>query len=1039
MKARFLTLTTILGAAAGLAAAAAVPTPVAAPAPTPAAAPGQTAAPAAVANQKPTKEQLDFFENKIRPVLVGSCYKCHSAEEKKAKGGLVLDTREGWMHGGENGTAIIPGNPEKSLLIKAVQYHDEDLQMPPDGNKLEAKQIADLVTWVKMGAPDPRTNGGVKLTGLNDTARHHWSFQPIQNSPVPAVKNAGWVKNPVDNFVLSKLEQSGMVPNHPAARETLLRRATYDLIGLPPTPEEITAFQKDTSPNAFEKVIDRLLASPQYGERWGRYWLDSARYSDTSGIENNNRGQDYRYAYAWTYRDYVINSFNADKPYDQFLKEQIAADLLPTAKTNPETLAALGFLTVGKRFQNPNDQIDERIDALTKATMALTVSCARCHDHKFDPVPTADYYSLHGVFVSTEEPVQKPLIGTTPTGPEYQDFIKRLTELEAKNRDQYYSTIESKHKEFYRKSGVYLQVGMMYRSNDAEQINARNKLIAEHKLDRDLYQTLRIDPRRDSAVMGPFYKFSQLKAEDYAAKVPEILKQIQGSTDAAVAATDKGADKAAEKNKADRKADRKAFVSSNPPINPLVKAAFKDVKPEQIKSFADVSAIYGKMFAALEPRHAEYLKASRSTMKGEVTGFSEEELEILNFPIKMHPASSLSDEGFKVAIADLRLQNGGFQRFSGLASVNELQLTHPGSPARAMVVEDSERPRNSYVFIRGEAQNRGPIVPRQFLEIIAGKDRKPFSVGSGRRELADSIATPANPLTARVAVNRMWARHFGDGFVRTLDDMGVMCDPPSHPELLDYLASRFIAEGWSFKKMHKLIMTSATYQLSSDANPAYVNKDPDNRLMWRANLRRLDFEAIRDTMLMFTGKLDLTLGGKPVNLTDEPYSNRRSVYGYIDRGLVPELMQQFDFADPDMANSKRTSTIVPQQALFFMNSPMSVDVARKAVSREEFVNAKDDVAKVKALYEVIFQRAPKAQEVQIAREFVAAASAAAPDQVSKAAVKSGKTRTVDNTGKYGNLRAAIKNSGELVERRPLTVWEQYAQALLMSNEIAYVN
>ena len=1036
MKARFLTLTTILGAAAGLAAAAAVPAPVAAPAPAPAAAPGQAAAPAAVSNQKPTKEQLDFFENKIRPVFVSSCYKCHSTEEKKAKGGLVLDTREGWMQGGENGTAIVPGSPEKSLLIKAVQYHDEDLQMPPDGNKLEAKQIADLVTWVKMGAPDPRTNGGVKLTGLNDTARHHWAFQPIQNPPLPAVKNVGWVKTPVDNFILSKLEQSGMAPSHPAARETLLRRATYDLIGLPPTPEEIVAFQKDMSPNAFEKVLDRLMASPQYGERWGRFWLDSARYSDTSGIENNNRGQDYRYAYAWTYRDYVISSFNADKPYDQFLREQIAADLLPTAKTNQETLAGLGFLTVGKRFQNPNDQIDERIDALTKATMALTVACARCHDHKFDPVPTADYYSLHGIFNSITEPAEKPLIGKAPTGAEYEDFAKRLADLETKNRDQYYGTIETKHKEFYRKAGVYLQVGLMYRSNEAEQINARNKLIAENKLDRDLYQTLRIDPRRDNAVFGPFFKFSQLKADEFAAKAPEILKQIQATSAPAVAANEKNRDDRRE----DRRGDRRGPAGlNNGPLNPLVKAAFKDVKPEDLKSFADVSAIYGKMYASIEPRHAEYLKANRSTLKGEVKGFSDEEEELLNFPMKMHPASSLSAEGFKVAIADLRLQNGGFQRFNGLAAVNELQLTHPGSPARAMVVEDSERPRNSVIFIRGEAQNRGPMVPRQFLEIVAGKDRKPYSIGSGRLELAQSISSPANPLTARVAMNRLWSRHFGEGIVRTLDDMGVMCDPPSHPELLDYLSSRFIAEGWSFKKMHKLIMLSATYQQSSDANATYANKDPDNRLMWRANLRRLDFEAIRDTMLMFTGKLDLSLGGKPVNLTDEPYSNRRSVYGYIDRGLVPELMQQFDFADPDMANSKRTSTIVPQQALFFMNSPMSVDVARKAVSREEFVQAKDDVGRVKALYEVIFQRAPKAQEVQIAREFITVASAATPDQVSKAAVKSGKARTVDNTGKYGNVRSAIKNSGELVDRKPLTAWEQYAQALLMSNEIAYVN
>ena len=1038
MSLRFLTITGIVGTAAGFAAAAAAPSPAApkpaaakpaavAAAPMPLAAPmpmpAQPAKPGAAAPavkpQEPSKAQLDFFEAKVRPVLVSNCYKCHSAADSKSKGGLVLDTREGWQQGGENGTPIVPGSPEKSLLIKAIEHGDADLQMPPNG-KLAPNEIADLVAWVKMGAPDPRTNGGVKLTGLNDKAKSHWAFQPVQNPPVPAVKTAGWAKTPIDHFVLAKLEQAGLKPNHPAAREVLIRRASYDLLGLPPTPDEVRAFQNDRSPTAWEKVVDRLLASPHYGERWGRFWLDTARYSDTTGIENLNRGGDYRYAYAWTYRDYVINAFNADKPYDQFLKEQIAADQLPTAQTDPSTLAGLGFITVGKRFQNPNDQIDERIDTLTKATMALTVACSRCHDHKFDPVPTADYYSLHGVFASLVEPPQKPVIGATPSGPEYDDYQRQLVQLEERNREQYYKALETKTTEFYKRPGIYLQAGYGGRRPSAADTLARNKLVAEHKLERDLYQNLRVVPRQASdSVFLPLFKFGELPKDQVAAKAKDLLDAI---------ATGEMAGGAERRNR-----------TVKTKLHPQVVAAFKQVKPDQIKGMADVLDVYGNVFAAVADKHKAYVKAAREATKGDVEGFTEADRELLDFPVKVYPASALDTAGVNQAIADLRLQNGGYQRFNGLAAVNELTLTHPGSPARAMVIHDAPNVKNSPIFIRGEAQNRGPVVPRQFLEIIAGKDRKPFSAGSGRLELANAIASPANPLTARVAVNRMWLHHFGEAIVRTVDDLGVMCDPPSHPELLDYLAARFVEGGWSHKKMHKLIMLSAAYQQSSDTNVSFAQKDPDNRLLWRANLRRLDFEAVRDTMLQFTGKLDPTVGGKPVNLTDEPYSFRRSVYGYIDRGGVPELMQQFDFADPDMANSKRTSTIVPQQALFFMNSPMSVDVARKAVSRPEFTEAKDDVGRVKALYEVLFQRAPKATEVVLAKEFITVASASAPEAASKAAVKASKPRVVENKVGRGNQRAAIKNSGEMVDRKPLNAWEQFAQALLMSNEIVYVN
>ncbi|MDQ3622409.1 MAG: DUF1549 domain-containing protein, partial [Verrucomicrobiota bacterium] len=342
----------------------------------------------------PSKEQLAFFESKIRPILAGNCYKCHSLEQGKAKRGLTLDTREGVLKGGETGPALEPGDPQNSLLIKAVGYKDPDLQMPPKGEKLTPQQISDLTAWVKMGAPDPRDaprNLDAKLTGLTDAAKSHWAYLPVKRPAIPVNKNQQWCRTPVDAFILQKLEGANLLPSADADREALLRRATYDLIGLPPTPEEVNAFLADQSPKAFEKVIDRLLASPQYGERWGRHWLDTARYSDTIGGDRNNRVTEYRYPNAWTYRDYVIRAINEDKPYDQFIIEQLAADKLPGAGPSDPRLAALGFLTVGERFRNVNDIFNDRIDAVSKGFLGLSVSCARCHDHMFDPITQKDY------------------------------------------------------------------------------------------------------------------------------------------------------------------------------------------------------------------------------------------------------------------------------------------------------------------------------------------------------------------------------------------------------------------------------------------------------------------------------------------------------------------------------------------------------------------------------------------------------------------------------------------------------------------------
>jgi mono/diheme cytochrome c family protein/cytochrome c553 len=998
-----------------------------------------------------SKGQADFFESKVRPVLAANCFKCHSTEGGKVKGGLLLDSRDGWMKGGENGTVIVPGDPAKSRLITAISYTDGDLQMPPKGEKLSAKEIADLTAWVKMGAPDPRTSAaGSKLTGLNDKAKAHWAYQPVRRPAVPAVKDASWVKSPVDAFVLAKLEQNQMAPSPAATKEALIRRATYDLIGLPPTPEEVAAFVSDTSPTAFAKVVDRLLASPHYGERWGRFWLDSARYSDTTGIEGNARNQEYRYAHAWTYRDYVIHAFNEDKPYDQFLMEQIAADKLPVTERDPSRLAALGFITVGKRFQNPNDLIDERIDALSKTTMGLTVACARCHDHKFDPIPTADYYSLHGVFASTVEPgmgankgkygnkmeasamaaaeaaeekAAKLLAHAGANNADFADYQQKRMAIEQKNRDTYFDLVQQKGDEFRKNAAGYVLIGMYGRKGDRDDLITRNKLIAELGLDREIYQQFRLRPA-EAAVFGPALRFSEVPAEQIPSKAKELLAEI---------ATGKLAG---------------GGKFGRITVNPLVVAAFRNISPESIKTLRDVTAVYGKLFADLEPQAKAFIQANRTATTGEVKGFDPNLVDLIQIPAPVHTAAEIADsDRLKSFIQELPQQNGAAYRKFSFTELNELDLTHPGAPAMPMIVTDAPVPHNSPIFIRGEAQNRGPIVPRQFLEIVAGPNRKPFTIGSGRLELAQAIASKSNPLTARAMINRIWMHHFGEAFVRTPDDLGVQSEPPSHPELLDYLASRFMQEGWSIKQMHRMIMLSNTYQQTSDTNLKYADKDPANRLLWRANLRRLDFEAVRDTMVQFTGKADLTVGGKPVNLTEEPYSNRRSVYGYIDRGSVPELMQQFDFSDPDMTNSKRTSTIVPQQALFFMNSAMSVDVARKVTNRPEFMAATDDAGRVKAIYEVLYQREPHPEEIAFAMDFVSeekdsgepTSPRSAGDGTRKTPGKFVRKFQKPNGGKYGDGRRAVQNQGDFVERKPLSPWELYTQALLFTNELAYVN
>jgi hypothetical protein len=797
-----------------------------------------------------------------------------------------------------------------------------------------------------------------------------------------------------------------MLPSPDASKVTLLRRAYFDLIGLPPSPQEIEVFLADHSAQAWAKVIDRLLASPHYGERWGRHWLDTARYSDTAGANVN--GTEYRYPHAWTYRDWVVNAINADMPYDKFLTYQLAADRLPKEQQghNGEHLAALGFITVGERFGNPNDLINERIDTVSKGMLAMTVACARCHDHMFDPISQKDYYALHGVFSSITEPSVKPLIGMLPPADVLADYSKKEGEVQKEIRDAYYESIGAFNQGFRLKSPLYFELFALSRNplSVADKISPFAEFLRTNKLDEEVAR--RVEARtkkRDDSIFGPFALLTELKPEEFAVKSPAILAQVQTG-----------------------------FLpgKTSKPINRLVVAAFKGAKPKSIK---DIWQIYDNAFAMVAPKSAIWLDAMATSSSDAVPGVDQAMAEMMQVPFEVKPGGTLSIADFRQLID--RLPNNRKRGAEGaLVKLNELQLTHPGAPAYAMIVADRDQPQDSPVFIRGQANTRGPIVPRRFLDVLSPDGKgTPFTQGSGRLELARCIADRNNPRTARVMVNRVWMHHFGEGLVSTPDDLGTMAEAPSHPELLDYLAHYFVESGWSMKQLHRLIMLSRVYQESSHVIDEYQDEDPYNRLLWRANVRRLDFESLRDSLLVFSGQLDRTIGGKPVNVTEEPYSYRRSVYGYMDRGNMPELMAHFDVSRPDMPNSKRTATVVPQQALFLMNSPMSVDVVRRIVNRPEFSGARDDLAKISALHRIIFQRDPTKAEFQMGIKFLQL-------ELQDTDANNFAARNISKGGRNRmDARAEIRNDGFRVSRRPLNAWETYAQALLFSNEAAYVN
>ncbi len=735
---------------------------------------------------------IDFFERHIRPILVSKCYECHSEAEDASKGGLLLDRESGWLEGGDSGKAVVPGNLQASLLITAIHRGDEDRAMPPKQEAaLSDAEMKLLDQWVKRGAPGPADDiGDTEFSRLGDQtfifgkAEDHWAFKPVDAIEPPKVDNPAWSPSPIDRFVFAKLVKNGLTPSPKASPRDLTRRLAYDLTGLPPA--SAVDYQKSS-----RDYVDELLDSPRFGEHFARMWLDVARYGDTADTYRPDTKTPHYYPYAFTYRDYVIDAFNADKPYDQFIREQLAADLMGVDERAPE-LAALGFLAVSPKRSMSADFIDDVIDATTRGLLGMTVACSRCHDHKFEPIPTADYYSLYGVFGSLERaaPMQ---------------------------------------------SGGF--------------------------------------PVIDG------YERGEEEVADYEQKLAVIQKKIE--------------------------------------------------------------------------------EAGEKTGKGNNRSLAE-------------------------ALEETELA--------------ELLLFHDGAPARAMTVKERKNPIDSFIFLRGEASQRGEQVPRRFLRILDPDQPAFASDNSGRLELANKIADPENPLTARVFVNRVWGALTGSYIVDTPSDFGLQGAAPTHPELLDWLAADFVAHGWSLKHLVSSIVNSRTYQQRSLVRADIGDADPENRLYHRGKLQRLEIEEIRDSILAVSGQLDARMHGRAGLLLEGDYTKRRSIYGYINRFNLDPTLRAFDFPSPNQSQESRNESIVAPQALFTMNSAFVIDQAKALVDGLDFQADTTREQRIEAIYQAVLHRSAEEGE-----------------------------------------HTRINRFADIEKGRKVNPWPLVAQALFMSNEFLYVD
>ncbi len=905
-------------------------------------------------------EGLDFFEKKVRPLLAERCLECHSPD-KKVKGGLRLDTREGWEHGGDGGPAIIPGDLEKSMLITAVRYKDKDLQMP-EKRKLPDAEIAILEQWVKMGAPDPRTGGAVaakKQTGLTlEEGRKFWCYQPVQKPAIPVVKNAAWPRADLDRFILAKIESANLQPAEDAAPEALIRRLYYNLIGLPPTPEQIDAFTKAAKSNpqtALAAVTDELLASPRFGETWGRHWLDLARFAESSG-----GGRTLLFKDAWRYRDYVIEAFNAGVPFDRFIREQLAGDLqpAPTPADARRQLTATAFLALGPTNYEEQDKqqlrfdvIDEQLETLGRTFLGQTIGCARCHDHKFDPIPQRDYYAMAGILASTRtllsytENVARWISAPLPGDPGVESALREHEQKVAALETQ---LTHAKAAMTELSKGLSKASDKPGRSIDPSTLpgividNLQAKVVGEWKHSTSVGSYIGQDYLTDH---------NTDKGEKTVTFTPTIPQSARYDVRLAYSYFPDRAD------------------------NVRVTVFHADGEENVYVDETQVPPIDGRFVSLgkfrFEKDGAGYVLISNEGTTKFVTV----------------DALQLVPEG-EVVIVEAKEDTANPGRTAAAKRVKALEadlkkLKH-GGPVRdtAMAVREDDSIADAQIRVRGVEKQRGDSVPRGFLRVALSREPALSLNESGRRELADWIASAENPLTARVFVNRVWTWLFGVGLVRTVDNFGTTGEKPSHPELLDYLATRFVAEGWNVKKLIREIVLSRTWQ-QAVTKPSSI--DPENRLFAHANRRRLDAEQIRDTLLAVSDQLKLdylgpNIGGAGAidannfSAQNTEYSyvfadKRRSVYTPAFRNKRLELFEVFDFGDINATMGQRNVSTVAPQALYLLNHSFVVEQSRAAAERTLAASASDE-DRIVAAFRGTLGHKPSAAELEKCRRFL---------------------------------------------------------------------
>jgi len=1070
-----------------------------------------------------------FFETKIRPLLIAKCYECHSGE--KAKAGLRVDSRDALLTGGESGPAAISGKPEESLLIDVVGYRNV-VQMPPKA-KLSEADIAALTDWVRRGLPWPNSKPAAPVATpaasvaneFTDEQKSFWAFQPITRQSSPVTRTASWARSPIDHFILAELEAQRLGTARPTDRRTLIRRVTLDLTGLPPTPDEVTEFLTDSSADALERVIDRLLASPRYGERWGRHWLDIARYADSNGLDEN-----LAYANAFHYRDYVIRAFREDKPYDQFLTEQIAGDLLePNAGFDP--LIATGFLSLGAKMLAEDDPvkmqmdiIDEQVDTIARAVMGLTMGCARCHDHKFDPLTTEDYYGLAGVFKSTQTMDtfsvvarwhERPL--ATPSQLQHRDELLQLADSQQQAVNQLKDDVASAVlADAYRNAAAYLLAATRElqvadhlkntkpRGNEPhpEQIAGAILLEAEDYSRGNVLKD-RTNYGKEIGVLVNRGETPNFTEHDFEVATPgqyqlEIRYAAAGSrpvkvfvngllakSDAAskptgswTPETQTWSVEAVVLLKAGLNLIRLEQPQFFPHIDKLLLTPVNELAGELPPANTDIGA--ARLRPSIQPLWTKALEKSRSNSKSILTAWHQflaagrltldsaipengvarllgdhqpESLANLAERYKQlfeeaqqqwtdlkasdvgRHAKSLSDpvlESARMLLADPKEPLAAAADIDPTfepeliarlnAAQEELTVRKTAIPKFQEVMAVSEsKPENLKIHLRGSHLTLGREVFRRLPRILSETESRELTEGSGRLQLARWLTKADHPLTSRVMANRIWQWHFGQGLVRSPDNFGRLGERPTHPALLDWLANEFSTRGWSMKSMHRLMLTSATYQQSTEFNAGAALADPENRLLWRFHRQRMDVEVLRDSLLAISGQLDETNGGTLLPTANRAYvtstanvnpaiygSHRRSVYLPVVRSALFEVFTAFDFADPSTLAGQRDQTTVAPQALFMMNSPFVLEQVRHLVEQLSASNSDSVEGRLRRLYNIAYGRDPSELELRRAEAYLERL----------------KTEMSSGDGETANIEARA--------------WISLCRAVLSANEFVYV-